>query len=97
MVWFFFYLSSKRNRKLKYLVQTKPMGENTTTHIMRVFAAGTSLKESEQKVYESLCKKNNSQVKKAKIVSSEHIVSVTGHKGINFLNDYDEADEEELQ
>ena len=37
------------------------MGENTTTHIMKVSAAGTCLKESEKKVYESLCKKNNSQ------------------------------------
>ena len=36
------------------------------------------------------------KLKKAKIVSSEHIVNVTGHKGINFLNDYDEAYEEEL-
>ena len=76
------------------------MGENTTTHIMKVSAAGASLKENEKNVYESLCKKNNSQeskLKKAKIVSSEHIVSVTGHRGINFLNDYDEAYEEELR
>ena len=35
--------------------------------------------------------------KKANIVSSEHITNVTGHRGINFLNDYDEADEEELR
>ena len=98
MVCVFFYLSSKRNRKFKHLVQTKPMGENTTTHIMKVSAAGTSLKESEIKVYESLYKKNNSQdAEEAKIVSSEHIVSVTGHIGINFLNDHDEADEEELR
>ena len=92
MVCFFFYLSSKRNRKFKHLVQTKPMGENTTTHIMKVSAASTCLKESEKKVYESLYKKNNSQdAEEAKIVSSEHIVSVTGHRGINFLNDHDEA------
>ena len=45
----FFYLSSKRNRKFKHLVQTKPMRENTTTYIMKVSAAGTSLKESEKK------------------------------------------------
>ena len=32
----FFYLSSKRNRKFKHLVQTKPMGENTITNIMKV-------------------------------------------------------------
>ena len=36
-------------------------------------------------------------MKKAKIVTSEHIASVTGHRGINFLNDYDEADGEELR
>ena len=29
------------------------------------------------------------------VISSEHIANVTGHRGINFLNDYDEADEEE--
>ena len=43
-----------------YLVQTKPIGENTITNIMKVSVA-TSLKGSETKVYESLCKKNNSQ------------------------------------
>ena len=43
------------------LVQTKPMGENTITNIMKVSVAGTSLKESEKKVYESLWKENNSQ------------------------------------
>ena len=31
------------------------------------------------------------------VISSEHIANVTGHRGINFLNDYDEADEEELR
>ena len=36
-------------------------------------------------------------MKKAKIVSSEHILSVAGHRDMNFLNDYDEADEEELR
>ena len=57
----FFYLTSKQNRKFKHLVQTKPIGENTITHIMKVSVAGTSPHESEKKVYESLCKKNNSQ------------------------------------
>ena len=37
------------------------MGKNTITNIMKVSVAGISLKESEKKVYESLCKKNNSQ------------------------------------
>ena len=57
----FSYLRSKRNRKFKHLVQTEPMSENTITNIMKVSVAGISLKESEKKVYESLCKKNNSQ------------------------------------
>ena len=37
------------------------MGENTITNTMKVSVAGTSLKESEKKVWESQCKKNNSQ------------------------------------
>ena len=37
------------------------MGANTITNIMKVSIAGTSLNESEKKVYVSLCKKNNSQ------------------------------------
>ena len=49
----FSYLRSKRNRKFKHLVQTKPLGENTITKIMKVSVAGTSLKQSEKKVYES--------------------------------------------
>ena len=75
------------------------MGENTIINIIKVSIAGTSLKESENKVYESLCARKTTvrKLKKAKIVSSEHIANVTGHRGINFLNDYDEADEEELR
>ena len=41
--------------------QTKKMGENIITNIMKVSLAVTSVKESEKKVYESLCEKNNSQ------------------------------------
>ena len=37
------------------------MGENTITNLMKVSVAATSLKESEKKVYELLCEKNNSQ------------------------------------
>ena len=36
-------------------------------------------------------------LKKAKIVSSEHIANGKGHRDIYFLDDYDEADEEELR
>ena len=49
----FFLPQSKRNQKFKHLVQTKPMGENTITDIMKVFVAGASLKESEKRVDES--------------------------------------------
>ena len=36
-------------------------------------------------------KKTVRKLKKAKIVGSEHIANVTDHRGINFLNDYDES------
>ena len=48
-------------------------------------------------MYHCARKTTVSELKKAKIVSSEHIANVTGHRGINFLNDYDEADEEQLR
>ena len=71
------------------------MGENTITHIIKVSVAGTSLKESEKKFMNHCTRKTTvRKVKKAKIVNSEHIVRVTGHGGINFLNVYDEAEEE---
>ena len=47
-----FYLSSKRNRKFKHLVQTKPTGENIVTNIIKLSVAGKGLKESEKKGYE---------------------------------------------
>ena len=58
---FFSTSVANETQKFKHLVQTKPMGENTITNIMKVSVAGTSLKEGEKKVYESLCKKNKSQ------------------------------------
>ena len=88
-LFFFFYLSSKRNRTFKHLVQTKPMGENIITNIMKVSVAGTSLKKVGKKFRNRRARKTTvSKLKKTMIVSS-------GHRGINFLNDYDEADEEE--
>ena len=44
----------KRNRKFKHMVQTKPMGKTIITNVMKVSVAGTSLKESEKNVYESV-------------------------------------------
>ena len=62
----FFSFSSKRNRKFnhKHLVQTKPMGENTTRNIMKESVAGTSLKESEKIANHSARKTTVSKLKK---------------------------------
>ena len=57
---------------------------------MKVSVAGTS-----QFMIHGARKTTDSKLKKAKIESSECISNVTGHRGINFLNDYDDADEEE--
>ena len=65
---------------------------------MTVAAAGTSLKEIEKKVYESLCKKNNSQeAEESKDCKFRTYRQCHRHRGKNFLNDYDEADEEDLR
>ena len=55
--------------------------------------------EKVRKTFTNHCdrKTTGRKLKKAKIVSSEHIVNVTDHRGINFLNDYDKGDEEELR
>ena len=63
----------------------------TITNIVKVSVAGTSLKKVRKKFRNPRARKTTmSKLKKAMIVSS-------GHRGINFLNDYDEADEEERQ
>ena len=46
MVCFFSSSAANETQKFKHLVQTKAMGENTITNIMKVSVAGTSLKES---------------------------------------------------
>ena len=63
----------------------------TITNIVKVSVSGTSLKKVRKKFRNRRARKTTmSKLKKAMIVSS-------GHRGINFLNDYDEADEEERQ
>ena len=63
----------------------------TITNIVKVSVAGTSLKKVRKKFRNRRARRTTmSKLKKAMIVSS-------GHGGINFLNDYDEADEEERQ
>ena len=66
---------------------------------MKASVAGPSLKESEKKVYESLCKKNNCQeAEESKDCKFKTYRQCNRPQRImNFLNDYDEADEEELR
>ena len=64
MVCFFVFFSTsvaKETENLNIWSKLNQISENTITDIMKVSVAGTSLKESEKKVYESLCKKNNSR------------------------------------
>ena len=65
---------------------------------MKVSVAGTSLKESGKKVYESLCEKNNSQeAEESKDCKFRTYRQCHRPQRYKFLNDYDEADEEELR
>ena len=65
---------------------------------MKVSVAGTSLTESEKKVYESFCKKNNSQeAEEGKDCKFRTYRKCHRTQRFNFLNDYDEAYEEELR
>ena len=61
----FFYLSSKQNRKFKYRVQTKPMGENTIVSVAVVLALK---KVNKTFTNHSARKTTVSKLKKAKIV-----------------------------
>ena len=75
------------------------MGENTITNRMKLSVAGRSFKEIEKKVYESLCKKNNSQEaeesKDCKFRTYRQCHRPQRYKSLNDF--YDEADEEELR
>ena len=60
MRWSVFFPTSVANETENLNIWSK-LNQWATTHIMKVSTAGTCLKESEKKVYESLYKKNNSQ------------------------------------
>ena len=61
---------------------------------MKVSVGSTSLKESEKKAYESQCKKHNGQKgEESKDCKFRTYRQCHRPRGINFLNDYDEADE----
>ena len=92
-----FYLSIKRNRTLNDNIwfKTQPMGVNTISNMMKTTVAGTSLEESHKKFTNHSARKTTvSKLKKANVERSD-IVKVTGHRSVQSLDDYDEADEEE--
>ena len=63
--------------------------------MMKKPVAGTSLEESHKKFTNHSAKKTTvSKLKKASVEHSD-IVKVTGHRSVQSLDDYDEADEEE--
>ena len=86
-----FYLSVKANRRLNDNIwfKTQPMGVNTISNMMKTTVAGTSLEESH-----SAGKTTASKLKKPNVGRSD-IVKVTGHRSVQSLDDFDEADEEE--
>ena len=92
-----FYLSIKRNRRLNDNIwfKTQPMGENTISNMMKTTVAATNLEESHKKFTNHSPRKTTvSKLKKANVKRSD-IVKVTGHRSVQSLDDYDEADEEE--
>ena len=92
-----FYLSIKRNRRLNDNIwfKTQPMVETTSSNMMKTIVAGTSLEESHKKFTNHSSRKTTvSKLKTANIERSD-IVQVTGHRSVQSLDDYDEADEKE--
>ena len=88
MVCFFFFTSVANETEILNIWFKL---NQTITNIVKASVAGTSLKKVRKKFRNRRARKTTmSKLKKAMIVSS-------GHRGINFLNDYDEADEEERQ
>ena len=67
----------------------------TLSNMMKTTVAGTSLEESHKKFTNHSARKTTvSKLKKANVERSD-IVKVTGHRSVQSLDDYDEADEEE--
>ena len=92
-----FHLSIKRNRRLNDNIwfKTQPMDVNTISNMMKTTVAGTSPEESHKKFTNHSARKTTvSKLKKANVERSD-IVKVTGHRSVQSLDDYDEADEEE--
>ncbi|XP_028407819.1 uncharacterized protein KIAA1958-like [Dendronephthya gigantea] len=94
-----FYLSVKTSRRpddhIWYKVQ--PMGVNKIDSMMKNIVFGTSLECSGKKFSNHSARKTVvGKLKKANLERSD-IAKVTGHRNIQSLDDYDEADEQEQQ
>lgn len=92
-----FYLSIKTNRKPDDSVwfKVQPMGVNKINEMMKNLVADTVLGSSEKKFTNHSARKTVvSKLKKAKVDRSG-IMKITGHKNIQSVDDYDEADEDE--
>ena len=92
-----FYLSIKTNRRARDNVwfKVQPMGENKINDMTKSILADTILERSDNKFTNHSARKTVvSKLKKANVERSG-IPKVTGHKNIQSLDDYDEANEDE--
>jgi hypothetical protein len=92
-----FYLSINANRRAEDNIWFKeqPMGVNKINDMVRNIIADTSLENSDKKFTNPSARKNVvSKLNKANVERSG-TVKVTGHRNIQSLDDYDEANEDE--
>ena len=92
-----FYLSIKTNRRPRDNVwfNVQPMEENKINDMKKSIMANTLLESSDKKFTNHSARKTVvSELKKANVERSG-IPKVTGHKNIQSLDDYDEANEDE--
>ena len=92
-----FYLSIKNNRRQgdDIWYKAQPMGVNKINSMMKDIISGTSLESSDKRFSNHSARKTVvSKLKKAQLERTA-IAKVTGHRNVQSLDDYDEADEDE--
>ena len=91
-----FYLGIKHNRRAddEIWFKVQPMGVNRINYMMKYIISGTSLAEQEKKFTNHSARKTVVSKLKRQVERSS-VAKVTGHKSLESINDYDEADEEE--
>ena len=92
-----FYLSIKNNRRKgdDIWYKAQPMGVNKINSMMKDIISGTSLESSDKRFSNHSARKTVvSKLKKAQLERTA-IAKVTGHRNVQSLDDYDEADEDE--